>query len=160
MGLSFRFVTKARFPGQIQKLGDRSLGHFLVVLLNGIPGAPIKLGKGLRQGDPLSPLLFIIAIDPLQHLLDKATDQGLLHRLRGRATSVGISLYADDAAIFIAPVKEDIDNISAILASFGDVTGLVANPQKGIVAPIRCANIDLDDILQSFPATRAGFPLR
>lgn len=132
----------------------------LRVLINGIPGEPIKLGRGLRQGDSLSLLLFVIAIDPLQQLLDKATDLGLLHRLRGQASTMRTSLYADDAAIFMAPIKEDIQNLAAILANFGEVSGLKANPHKSIVAPIHCANVDLDDILQSFPATRAAFPLR
>ena len=36
------------------------------IILNGIAGSPIKHGQGLRQGDPVSPLLFVIAIDPLQ----------------------------------------------------------------------------------------------
>ncbi|XP_071680370.1 uncharacterized protein [Lolium perenne] len=44
------------------------------VLLNGIPGKDIIHDRGLRHGDPLSPLLFDIAIDPHQRLLEKATD--------------------------------------------------------------------------------------
>jgi hypothetical protein len=37
------------------------------VLLNGVPNVPIKHGRGLQQGDPLSPLLFVIVMDPLQN---------------------------------------------------------------------------------------------
>ena len=52
-------------------------------LLNGVPGSPIKHDQGLQQEDPLSPLLFDIAIDRLQAILDRATTTGDLDRLRG-----------------------------------------------------------------------------
>jgi hypothetical protein len=35
------------------------------ILLNGETGQPIKHGRGLRQDNPISPMLFILAIDPL-----------------------------------------------------------------------------------------------
>ena len=82
-------------------------------------GHPIVHGRGLRQGDPLSPLLFVLAIDPLTKIPEKATLHGLLHKLRGRGNILRTSLYADDAAIFVAPNKEDIANLSSILDGFG-----------------------------------------
>jgi hypothetical protein len=78
------------------------------VLLNGVAGAPILHGRGLRQGDPLSPLLFVLDIDPLQKILELATQHELLHKIRGRGTIIRTSLYADDAAVFVDPKKEDI----------------------------------------------------
>ena len=52
-------------------------------LLNGLPGPPIYHGRGFRQGDPISPLLFVLAIDPLHQILELATRKGLLHKIRG-----------------------------------------------------------------------------
>ena len=75
------------------------------ILLNGVPGNPIKHGRGLRQGDTLSPLLFVIAIDTLQQLLELATRKGLLHKIRGRGIMVRTSLYADDAAVVGNPLR-------------------------------------------------------
>jgi mannosylglycoprotein endo-beta-mannosidase len=97
------------------------------VLLNGLAGTPITHGRGLRQGDPLSPLLFVIAIDPLTQILEHATTLGLIHKLRGRGNILRTSLYADDAAVFVAPFKEDIQNLASILNGFGEVTDLCTN---------------------------------
>jgi hypothetical protein len=130
------------------------------VLLNGIAGEPIAHGRGLRQGDPLSPLLFVLAIDPITQILEEATRIGLLNKLRGRGIMLRTSLYADDAAVFVAPFKVDIQNLAAILHSFREVNGLCTNFSKRQVLPIRCGDIDLEDVLQGIPATRASFPLR
>jgi hypothetical protein len=113
----------------------------------------------LRQKNLLSLLLFV-ALDPIKFILKKATDQGHLHAIRGRILTTRTSLYVDGADAFVRPRKEDIQFLGSMLASFGDVTGLNTNCQKSFVAPIRCVNIDLDDILQFFPGIRSTFPLR
>jgi hypothetical protein len=108
------------------------------VLLNGVAGDPIKHGRGLRQGDTLSPILSVLSIDPLPKILELATTHGLLHKIRHRDTILMTSLYADDAAIFVAPVKSDIQNLASILEGFDDVTDLCTNLQKRSVVPICC----------------------
>ena len=89
-----------------------------------------------------------------------ATARGELHRLRGHGPIVRTSLYADDAAIFVAPYKEDLRTIAEILEGFGEVTGLVTNIHKSMAAPIRCSNIDLGDIMQHFPVPLCTFPMK
>ena len=78
----------------------------------------------------------------------------------GGVTFSSPSLYADDAAIFLAPIKKDVDNLANILRGFGEATGLCINFHKSSMVPIRCNNLDLDHITQNLPATRASFPLR
>jgi hypothetical protein len=69
------------------------------ILLNGEAGRPIKHGRGLRQGDPLSVLLFILAIDPFQKLIDMTTEAGLLHPIGVDPVRLRMSLYANDTAL-------------------------------------------------------------
>jgi hypothetical protein len=130
------------------------------VLLNGVAGSPIVHGRGLRQGDPLSPLLFVLSIDPITQILEEATRVGLLRKLRGRGVILRISLFADDAAVFVAPFKDDVQNLASILQHFWEVTGLCTNFSKSSIVPIRCEDIDLDVVLEDIPAARATFPLR
>jgi hypothetical protein len=113
----------------------------------------------LGQRDTLS-ILFLIAIDPTNNLLYKSTKQGLLHPLQGRSPTTHTSLYADDVVVFIACIKGDIVKLASIVTSFGDVSSLLANSQRSIVAPFQCCNIDLDDVLLPFPVAKTTFPMR
>jgi hypothetical protein len=128
------------------------------ILLNGEPGKPFSHARGLRQGDPLSPMLFILAIDPLQRMLQLATSIGILSPIRSRTMHCRISLYADDAGIFINPIKAELHAISGILDCFGKASGLVTNLAKTEVFAVRCDDLDLHDILTDFPAKIATFP--
>jgi hypothetical protein len=58
-----------------------------------------------------------------------------------------LSLYGDDAAVFINPVKEEVEMLMTIMKHFRDATGLCINIAKSTVVPIRCSNVDLDEVL-------------
>ncbi|XP_071687919.1 uncharacterized protein [Rutidosis leptorrhynchoides] len=51
------------------------------ILLNGSPSSKFSIGRGLRQGDPLSPFLFIIGMEGLQAAIHDATNAALYHPL-------------------------------------------------------------------------------
>jgi hypothetical protein len=64
--------------------------------------------RGVRQGDPLSPLLFILAMEHLHRLIRRAQQMRLLTRLSEGTNEYIISMYDDDAALFIAPSEVDL----------------------------------------------------
>nr|ABA96155.1 retrotransposon protein, putative, LINE subclass [Oryza sativa Japonica Group] len=85
------------------------------VVLIGILVHRIQHCRGLRLGNPLSTLLFILAFDPLQRILGKATELGVLTKLRGRMARLRTSMYVDDAIIFVNPPREDVIALKEIL---------------------------------------------
>lgn len=128
-------------------------------LLNGSPGASIIHRRGLRQGDPLSPLLFILCIDPLHRLLEAATMAGQLSPLPDTAVRMRTSLYVDDAVIFINPARTEVDALLSILHLFGEATGLHVNLAKSSAVPISCGDLDLGSILHNFGGIVASLPI-
>jgi hypothetical protein len=72
-------------------------------LLNGIPGSPFLCKRGVRQGDPLSLLLFVLAADVLQSLVNDAMNHGLLTRPIPLQSTPWFPIlqYADDTLIIL-----------------------------------------------------------
>jgi hypothetical protein len=134
-------------------------------LLNDEPGARIKHRRGVRQGDPLSPMLFLLAIEPLHLLFCKAQSLGTIGFLHQNCTSFRMSLYIDDAAVFINPTLQDLQATSYIIQLFAHASGLSTNMEKTEYFPIQCQNIDVQELLganqtvSSFPCTYLGLPL-
>ena len=134
------------------------------IILNGIPGESIFHQRGLRQGDPLSPMLFILVMDVLNSLFIKAESEGLLLPLL--STGQRLSLYADDVALFIRSNEQDLQLTKNILAVFGEASGLQTNLQKSCVIPIQCdeefhgvVNNTLHCATANFPTTYLGLPI-
>ncbi|XP_028101365.1 uncharacterized protein LOC114300709 [Camellia sinensis] len=73
------------------------------ILVNGSPTEEFQPQKGLRQGDPLSPFLFIIAAEGLNLLLGRAIEKGLFKGASIGCDQLGIShlQFADDTIIFL-----------------------------------------------------------
>lgn len=134
-------------------------------LLNGEPGRRILQMRGVRQGDPLSPMLFLLAMEPLHKLFRIAQHQGLITFLNKSYECFRFSMYADDAAVFIKPLAQDLAALKAILEIFGQASGLHTNLEKTKVYPIRCDSINIQQLLgeqqqpSCFPCKYLGFPL-
>jgi hypothetical protein len=121
------------------------------------PGRRIKHTRGLQQGDPLSPMLFVLAMDPLHCLIELAANRGLLHPILPRAARLRCSLYGDDAALFANPTRTELRFITEILNLFGNCSGLKVNLNKKQNFPIRCDEMLVAEALTDFPGQVAFF---
>ena len=88
--------------------------------------------KGLRQGDPLSPMLFNIVADMLAILIARAKEDGQIGGLIPHLVDGGLSIlqYADDTILFMEHDLEKAVNMKLILCIFEQLSGLKINFHK------------------------------
>ena len=88
--------------------------------------------KGLRQGDPMSPILFNIVVDMLAILIGRAKENGQVGGLVPHLLDGGVSVlqYADDTIIFMEHDLAKARNMKLVLCLFEQLTGLKINFHK------------------------------
>ncbi|KAI3763779.1 hypothetical protein L2E82_13776 [Cichorium intybus] len=103
------------------------------VLVNGSPTDQFQLARGLRQGDPLSPFLFILVMESLHIMVQRVMERGLMCGFtfgRSIQTSISHLFYADDTIFIGSWDKENVDSLVSLLHVFHLVSGLSINLQK------------------------------
>ena len=130
------------------------------ILLNGVPGKTFHCKRGVRQGDPLSPLLFVLAADLLQSALNAARNNGLLSLPipLNHSQDFPILQYADDTLIIMEAKLDQLTTLKNILRLFSLSTGLKVNLSKSMLVPINMepeSSLSLD---QSFGCTLGSLP--
>jgi hypothetical protein len=78
------------------------------IIVNGQLEQHICHAQGLRQGDPLSPFLFVLVMEALNGLFRHADHSGLFTSLRAPVIQYCLSPYAEDLVIFLIPEVRDI----------------------------------------------------
>jgi hypothetical protein len=137
------------------------------VLLNGVPGKFFKCKRGVRQGDPLSPLLFVLAAELLQILINRAAVANLLRPPIPQPTDdFPIVQYADDTLLILQADSRQLLFLKALLNSFADSTGLKVNYRKSQMVPINVSQEKMFHLASTFgceigtmPFTYLGLPM-
>jgi len=116
------------------------------VLLDGQPGHKIIHRHGLRQSDPLSPMLFLLSSSWMCKTAcsaNKADDLGLLLPIGHPAIKHRCSMYGDDVILFASPAEEAQKRVLSI---FGGASGLMTNLSKCSITPTYGAQETLQQI--------------
>ncbi|GJT53353.1 ribonuclease H [Tanacetum coccineum] len=92
----------------------------------------VTLARGLRQGDPISPYLFIMCTEVLSSMIRKLVTQGRIHGVkvcRG-ASAISHLFFADDNISFLRASSADVINLKNILVRYCRSSGQIINYEK------------------------------
>ena len=108
------------------------------VLVNGSPTTEFKPLKGLRQGDPLAPFLFLIAVEGLAGVVRQAEEKKLVESIEVGEKQVKVSMlqFADDTLFFCKASIQSVLTLKAILKCFELASGLKVNYSKSKVGGV------------------------
>nr|XP_023924674.1 uncharacterized protein LOC112036081 [Quercus suber] len=129
-------MTKLGFPGHWIRLVMACVSSpSFSILINGKPFGNITPSRGLRQGDPLSPYLFLLCAEVFTSLLAKAELEGMIHGVaicRG-APMISHLLFADDSWLFCKASQKEVQVINELLQTYADASGQMINMEKSLV---------------------------
>uniref|UniRef100_A0A803Q1M2 Reverse transcriptase domain-containing protein n=1 Tax=Cannabis sativa TaxID=3483 RepID=A0A803Q1M2_CANSA len=148
------------FGAKFQSLVAKCLSSVsFSILLNGGPLRQFKPKRGLRQGDPLSPYLFILCSELLSRMLLKSEQDGLLNGFRFARNGTPLShfMYANDTLIFCEASGENVLEVQRCLNQYCDMSGQRLNVNKSLVFSSNVAadvKLEIKELLGFWDLTR------
>lgn len=105
-------------------------------LVNGAAQGRVLPQRGIRQGDPLSPYIFILCREVLSGLCKNAQDNGLLSGIRVSRGSPSLNhlLFADDTMFFCKTNHQSCVTLVLILQKYKEASGQMINTQKSSIS--------------------------
>jgi len=105
------------------------------VLINGQSYGHIVPHRGIRQGDPLSPFLFVLCTKALIQILNQAEKMGKVSgiQVNGSGPSANHLLFADDTLLICKASKEECSEIMHCLSQYGHISGQMINLDKSAI---------------------------
>lgn len=127
MGIHKMHATETRFSHKMGGLDDvvRVSTITLSYLVNGAPRGFLKPKRGIRQGDPLSPYLFVFCGEVLSRLYNRAQEKGNLFGIKVAQGCPRINhlLFANDTNFFCKANMKSYQEHKRILSTYEDVLG-------------------------------------
>ena len=101
------------------------------VLINGVASSFFRSGRGLRQGCPLAPLLFLVVAEGLSRALLSARNNGFFRGISfGNEISLTHVLFVDDIVMITDGSAQSLSMLYEILMEFSKATGMMINEDK------------------------------
>ena len=132
------------------------------VKVNEEVGNNFQTRKGLRPGDPLSPILFNLVADMLAILVSRAKGSGQFRGLVENLVDDGLSIlqYADDTILFLEDDSEAARNLKLVLIAFEKLSGLKINFHKSELFCFGAAKKKGIKYMDLFGCGQGSFPFR
>ena len=133
--------------------------------MNRSPEGFFDSSRGIWQGDPLSPLLFVFVIEALSRMLSVGINNGFLEGFKVGNVTVSHLLFADDTLIFCKDSPNQLAYLQDIFLLFEAASRLKVNLAKSVLIPM--GNVQQVDYLASIlrcevaslPLDYLGLPL-
>ncbi|KAJ0638467.1 putative RNA-directed DNA polymerase [Helianthus annuus] len=165
--LSWKFLDsimeQMNFPARWRKWISTTLNTARAsVLVNGSPTMEFECTRGLRQGDPLSPFLFVIAMEALTGVMKQATMVNLFKGIKCTNDGPVIShfLYADDVIFLGEWSTENASNLRRILRCFYLASGLKVNLAKSSVYGVGINQHEVQSMATFLGCKSGSFPFK
>ena len=122
------------------------------LLINGSPSHFFTASRGIRQGCPLSPLLFILVIEGLSLLIDDARRHGLVKGIKiSKHLSLTHLLFVDDVILFGFGSCEEWMAFKVLLDTFCEASGMLINSEKSCFLFNNVDDESINRIMRSLP---------